>query len=105
MLEAFGSRRRATSASAFGAERRTAPLRSQRRRAQQAPRIAPLRLRTRSRHEGERAFSPGVPARRVERADGALAPRQCDAFVPTEAGEPRDDVRQDANELVRARIF
>jgi len=36
-----------------------------------------------------------LPARRVERADGALAPRQRDAFVPIELSEPRADVRQD----------
>jgi hypothetical protein len=44
----------------------------------------------------------GAP--RVERADGALAPRQRDAFVPIELSEPRADVRQDGNELVRARV-
>jgi hypothetical protein len=37
----------------------------------------------------------GLPARGVERADGALAPRQRDAFVPIELSEPRADVRQD----------
>ena len=37
----------------------------------------------------------GLPERRVERADGALAPRQRDAFVAIEPGEPRADVRQD----------
>src|SRR5260221_11184223 len=36
-----------------------------------------------------------LPARHVERADGALAPRQRDAFVPIELSKPRADVRQD----------
>ena len=34
-------------------------------------------------------------ARRVECADGALTPRQRDAFVPIELSKPRADVRQD----------
>jgi len=62
-------------------------------------------VETRSRQEGGRAFSPGPPARRVEHADGGLAPRPCDGFVPFEAGEPRADVRQVGNELVRVRTF
>src|SRR5262249_52582756 len=36
----------------------------------------------------------GLPARQVERVDGALSPRQRDAFVKIKLGEPRAHVRQ-----------
>src|SRR5258707_2110009 len=46
---------------------------------------------------GENGGPKGVAptARRVECADGALTPRQRDAFVPIELSKPRADVRQD----------